>query len=293
MLLIGIKLTLEELLNNAGINNISHHIVSRMRTRFGNMVIQAVNEQSPTVALEAYNNTLNLPQTETMQQLLIEGYQMDGAWNSCENITICFHGSVPCLLKYLRPTEAERATKFKDSVGDYLHPHFTSFVLKTATEKVYMIMPLYVSSLELISILSIESGVTLMDHMLSAIDFIHSKGFNHMDIKPSNICVNERGNYILVDLGSIVLKKEYSESTTVYVPPDFQPRKPSNPTSNRYIADNLIDFWMLGMTIVEKVFQVPIGDTKSSPKCQEVLDILKQQSNFRVLVERIENINTV
>jgi len=288
---LGITLTLEELLKNAGVNNINSHIVARMRKRFGNMVIQAVNEQNATVAKEAYDLTLNLPQTETTHQLSFEGYELDGAWNYCDNITNCFHDTVPCLLKYLVSKETERVKSFQNAVGDYKHSSFTSFVLKTFNEKVYMIMPHYVSSLELINKISINGGVKLMTQMLSAIDFIHSKGFNHMDIKPSNICVNEQGDFILVDLGSIVRRNEYSESTTVYVPPDFQPRKPSNPMSNKYHADNFIDFWMLGMTIAEKALEVNIGGIKPSPKCEELLNILSQHGEFQPLIERLANYN--
>lgn len=274
-----------------GVEKINDHIISRMRLRFGNMVMQAICEQNAEIAKEVYENTLNLPQTETTQQLFIDGYTVNDKWNECEKFTLCFRDGDPCLLKYLNPKEATRAKNFKDLAGDYMQPHFMSYILKTYGEKNYLIIPFYVSKLERISIITVNTGVKLMNQMLSAIDFIHSKGFNHMDITPSNICINEQGNFILTNIDSIVTKNENSESTIVYVPPDFQPRSPENSTSNLYKADNFIDFWMLGVTIAEKVFEVIIGDIAPTPKCEVLLNILSRQNDFKPLVERIQNNN--
>jgi len=64
-----------------------------MRRRFSGLVIQAVNEQLPDVAREIYQQTEALPQTETEQQLKIEGYQL--LWQSHvdnDAFVMCYKG---------------------------------------------------------------------------------------------------------------------------------------------------------------------------------------------------------
>jgi serine/threonine protein kinase len=35
---------------------------------------------------------------------------------------------------------------------------------------------------------------------------LHELNHVHMDIKPLNICINHKGDFILIDLGSVVCK---------------------------------------------------------------------------------------
>jgi serine/threonine protein kinase len=100
-----------------------------------------------------------------------------------------------------------------------------------------------------------------------------------MDIKPSNICIRENGNFVLIDLGSVVMKGSFSESTVVYVPRDFQPRERLNP-NNRYKAGGLNDWLMLGMTIAEKVYDLEIGTVKP----EELVRILQTHGAFEELI---------
>jgi len=86
-----------------------------------------------------------------------------------------------------------------------------------------MLIPYYPSSLDHLRRLTLADGVHLFHQVCSAVDFLHLLNYNYMDIKPSNICVRENGDFVLVDLGSVVRKSELSESTVVYVPSDFQP----------------------------------------------------------------------
>ena len=58
------------------------------------------------------------------------------------------------------------------------------------------------SSLELLTHLTVEESHTLARHL--AFPKNHALGFNHMDVKPPNICIRENGDFILVNLGSIV-----------------------------------------------------------------------------------------
>lgn len=44
----------------------------------------------------------------------------------------------------------------------------------------------------------------------SALDYIHKRSINHLDVKPSNIMLNESGNAVLIDFG---LSKQYDAET--------------------------------------------------------------------------------
>ena len=110
-----------------------------------------------------------------------------------------------------------------------------------------MIMPYYNSTLETVFKLNVDDGRQVMQQVSEAILFLHEKGFIHMDVKPPNVCLNEAGDAILVDLGSVVersspSKPSFSESTVAYVPRDFQPRPSHNRTDNKYAAEELCDW---------------------------------------------------
>ena len=146
-----------------------------------------------------------------------------------------------------------------------------------------MIMPYYPSTLEHIKTLSVEDGLRLFGQIRSAVDFLHALNYNHMDIKPANICVRENGDFVLVDLGSVALKLDNSESTVVYVPRDFQPRDKRSP-SNSYKAVDVNDWLMLGMTIAEKVYGLEVGGISPSPTVGGLIEILKTDDAFDELI---------
>mmetsp|Transcript_4248 Transcript_4248/g.5965 ORF Transcript_4248/g.5965 Transcript_4248/m.5965 type:complete len:114 (-) Transcript_4248:487-828(-) len=110
-----------------------------------------------------------------------------------------------------------------------------------------------------------------------------------MDIKPSNLCLSGAGDAILVDLGSVVKRSSpsqpsSSESTMVYVPRDFQPRRRYQ-KDNKYTAEDLCDWWMLAMTVAEKVYGVSIGGAAPPLLRQELIDLLND--DFPELVARL------
>jgi serine/threonine protein kinase len=267
-------------------------VVIRCRRRFGSLVQQAVSENSIEIAQMAYEQAAALPQTNTEQQFLIEGYTLNGSWNICENLIICYQDTFVKLLKILSPKEMERGTIFRAKLqGQSLSAFITPFEIRSVHGKNFMIMPHYAATLESHPKLTISSGMKLFQQMSQAIKFFHDLGFNHMDIKPSNICLRENGNFVLIDLGSVVMKGSYSESTVVYVPRDFQPREPRNP-HNRYKAGELNDWLMLGMTIAEKVYGLAIGTARSPPTIQELINILQSDGVFEELIILMSGIET-
>jgi serine/threonine protein kinase len=81
-----------------------------------------------------------------------------------------------------------------------------------------MIMPYYPSTLETVPKLSLASGIRIFNQIHSAIDYLHSLNYNHMDTKPANICLRETGDFVLIDLGSVAMKLDMLESTVAYTP---------------------------------------------------------------------------
>jgi serine/threonine protein kinase len=244
------------------------NIIPRMRRRFPGLVIQVVNEQLPAVAREVYNQTIALPQTETEQQLQVIGYQLYDSWHGNDNFLLCHKETKTYLLKVLASKEYTRAVALQESLNGKTCSYITSFEILSHREKNFMIMPFYVSTLETIRLLSMDVGRRVVQQISEAIQFLHEEGFIHMDIKPSNICLNEAGDAVLVDLGSVVRRSSSSqlstsESTVVYMPHDFQPRSKDSRSNNQYVAEDLCDWWMLAMTIAEKIYGVEVGRTKT------------------------------
>ncbi len=146
-----------------------------------------------------------------------------------------------------------------------------------------MIMPFYPSSLESLPLLNLNSGIRLFLEISNAVHFLHSLNYIHMDIKPANICLSSSGHFILIGLGSVAEKGNISESTVVYVPRDFQPRKKLTP-NNRYKADFVNDWLMLGMTIAEKVYTLEIGGQPPPPTVEGLIKILQTDEAFEELI---------
>ena len=246
----------------------------------------AIAENRVESAIQGYEQTLALPQTATEAMLNIEGYELNGPWHTGnDNLIICYKGTVPHLLKALTPKEITRGSALFIVLQEQTHasPFLTSFELRSHEKKVFMIMPYYPSTLESVRRLSLENGVRLFDQVRNAIDFLHSLNYNHMDIKPANICLRENGDFVLIDLGSVTMKLTVSESTVVYVPKDFQPRDKRAP-NNKYKAVDINDWLMLGMTIAEKVYGLEVGGSAPPPTVEGLTTILNTDGAFEELV---------
>jgi serine/threonine protein kinase len=274
----------EELLKT-GCPDFNPHVVARARRRFSSQMLLAIQEQGVDSAVQVYEQTLALPCTATEAFLNIEGYQLNGPWQvGNDNIIICFKGTVPHLLKALTPKEISRGKSLFDVLKDQAqNPFLTSFEIQNHDKKTFMIMPYYPSTLEHISKLSVENGHRLFVQVGDAIIFLHSLNYNHMDIKPANICVRENGDFVLIDLGSVAMKQDTSESTVVYVPRDFQPRDKRTP-NNKYKAVDVNDWLMLGMTIAEKVYGLEVGGSGPSPTVNGLVTILETDGVFGELI---------
>lgn len=69
---------------------------------------------------------------------------------------------------------------------------------------------------------------------------MYDVGYAHMSIKPSNIFVDDDGNFMLGDLGSVARFERSTCSTKAYVPRDVY--------SENMTSDAEVDWWMLALT---------------------------------------------
>lgn len=85
-------------------------------------------------------------------------------------------------------------------------------------------------------------AVLFVGQLLSALEYLHQKGYSHSDFKPENIFVSSENGLILGDLGNLssVDKKGPGQNSGIYVAPEVgQGQKPSQ----------LSDLWELGIVI--------------------------------------------
>jgi len=68
-----------------------------------------------------------------------------------------------------------------------------------------MIMPLYDCSLDSCPHICVAISQKLYAQISSALNVIHECDLNHIDVKSANICIRENGDFVLIDLGGVVL----------------------------------------------------------------------------------------
>jgi hypothetical protein len=278
------QLCFEDLLRQSGIE-IDSNIVICCRRRFCTLVIQAVLERRSDLARLAYEEAFEISQNEQIIRQF-EGYQLRAGHFEPESQRLfCFNGTFAKEYKVLSPTEMRRGSRLlvELSRSACRSPFLIDFEIRTINSKNFMFIPRYVATLKDLNCISLQSGVRLFEQMYSALGVIHQIGMNHMNLKPSNICLNEIGDFVLAGLTQAVAKNEYSESTQVYLPRDFQPRSPLFPAATGYQAVDENDWLMLGMTIAEKVYCLNIINL-DPPTTEEIVRILQTDGAFDHLI---------
>lgn len=91
-------------------------------------------------------------------------------------------------------------------------------------------------------IFDVASITKIVVDLLPALQYLHSNGVAHMDIKPANIGLDPQGNHLLIDLGSAVAFGELTPVTKEFLPSDA-----GNGDYN--ISDPQWDFWGLGVML--------------------------------------------
>ena len=204
-------------------------------------------------------------------------------------LQICFQGTTPLILKVLLEDEILRAKQLNAEFDEKLllsdtntdcftFHNITLFRLLEANRKVFMLMPLFPTTLEHLSQLDEAGTVKLWQQISVALDTLHNKQMAHMDVKPANICITSRGDFVLTDLGSVAKFGEHTDSTRVYLPSDI---------STHCAASALIDWLMFAMTICEKTQLLKIGVRPTTDELKTMLS--NRQGIFPAICIKLEN----
>jgi len=102
------------------------------------------------------------------------------------------------------------------------------------------------------------------------LEAIHTKGFAHMDVKPSNIAIERNGTFVLIDLGSCCRFGTQTSSTTAFVPAGHD-------DANRFESSAVFDWWMLAMTVFSKLNHDCVGHGPKTYQKAEVYEFLIAQ----------------
>ena len=226
-------------------------------------------------AYDIYEDAEKLPQTQTEQELIVNGYILNGNLiRDNDNLLICFEESTckPRVLKTLTENEynrMEKAFRFE------LSPHIIKTqLIRTEHDKYFAIMPVMPSTLESVKKLSGENMSRFWKQISSALESLHSRNFAHMDVKPSNICINDDGDFVLIDLGSVAS----FESTNFHSTEAYQPKNPINSSNkvNYKVASAIVDWWMLAATLAERGCDLNgWGEGASNPTTQKTLKYIE------------------
>jgi Nif-specific regulatory protein len=104
-----------------------------------------------------------------------------------------------------------------------------------------------------ISGISRSDFVRLVSSLCSALEFIHSRGILHGDIKPGNILIDSTGSFILADFGISFVRGEgrdgFSAGTMAYVAPEVL---------GRGAVDLRSDIYSLGLVFYGVIFGRPL-----------------------------------
>lgn len=195
---------------------VNPHVIQRCLKRFSAQTSLYLSAQDKTQAKLLYEETADLPQTDTEQALAVDGYQINKSLSiNNDTLVICFNqNSVPCVLKTLNRSESERISEIPQLDSNYI----IKYALRESVRKnPLMIMPLLPATLEHIGQLSQRESTKLWTQMSNALSCLHQYRLAHMDVKPSNIGLNHDGDFILITLNDWVLEFSSRKMTIAFL----------------------------------------------------------------------------
>jgi serine/threonine protein kinase len=219
---------------------------------------------TPSVAYDLYELATALPGTSTnilikeQTEISIDGPFSEQAGNI---LTAVNNEGVPLLVKVLRGTETNEAAACSllelhnaETEQRGLAHVEVKMVSNSAddmrgTDITALIMPQYARTLSDMPQLPINAIRKNIPRIISALQFIHSRGLVHMDVKSANIFVTYRGEWVLgdfdatVNVGGPILKytERFYPNKLDYACPTEQ-----NPAQRTKVpATTSIDYYML------------------------------------------------
>lgn len=171
---------------------------------------------------------------------------------------------MPCAIKVIRKSKLNKSKIFQqlnknefEILEETNHPHITRvFELMEDSKNFYIVMELMTGGNLIEKLRANQMHFTevqvasVVNQMLLALNFMHSKNIMHRDIKPENIMCedcedlpNEKIYIKLTDFGFAVKydpnkKEQLSVGTPLYMAPELCERKP---------YDNKVDVWAVGV----------------------------------------------
>jgi len=104
-----------------------------------------------------------------------------------------------------------------------------------------IVMPRFVTTLGKAPQIPLTTILTQGTRILNAVKTVHSRGYVHLDIKPDNIFIDQKGNWFLGDFGSCKPAGAIISSST----PMYYPLK-----LRGLSADKSYDMFMLGFSFL-------------------------------------------
>jgi hypothetical protein len=255
----SITATLHSLLTAVLGGAVDEYVLQQMRLRFPqHCATLALLEQSPSLAHELYQQTLQLPDTATEIYLAQEGIALGvQAFHGTRSLLPAFRAdATPCVLKMLQEEELKRLRGFQTaSNGQYKVHHIVSYELYSVECKHMMLMqPRAVCALNELPVPLQQKWISKLYHDLSdALAFIHAAGYAHLVVTPSSVLLTESGAFLLAELGSLALLGSYTSSnmTATYLPADYPGRHAFSAYLQRLVSSASVqataqaDWWML------------------------------------------------
>lgn len=158
-----------------------------------------------------------------------------------------YRDSSPLIVKrVIDSNEQDRLQAFLDQ--RLVHPHIVCMELidRETSAAFYYAMPKSTAvAANLLKPISDTVSAKLLGDMISALEFLHSAKFCHMDVKIDNIGVDAAGNFTLLDLGSICVVGGLTDVTEMYIPTHFTIDR------GQMKADPVVDYWGLAITLIK------------------------------------------
>ena len=240
----------EALLVAGGITQPVASVVQRAFLRYSAIITASLAASRPETAVDAYRLAECLPSVTTADMLRFDGIDLDGPLSEGSLLTRCFRSRAEFLLKPLDQREFERADELLKALNGSAIPCLTSFELRSSSSKHFMLMPRFGASLEQLPHLVADDIAVLWQCMRDALRGLHALGFAYMDVKPSNICLNNRA-FVLIDLGSVAQFGKGASTTQPYVPRDYP--------GSMCVSSARADWWLFAMTVAEKATGLEVG----------------------------------
>jgi len=256
------------------------------------LVAAGVADQKQRTMLinDLYEECERLPQTSTEVHWRAAGLLVNGSWHNHISLVICWElaSGKPKLLKLLNPNESARIGEFMKRIvcadgALSLPATIVPFSLLASSDNRNrgMLMPVYPLCLDDGAVLPPHLVERLFDSLSASFGFLHSVGFAHMDVKPANIFVDQDGQYVLGDLGSIARFDTKSASTMAYLPKDKRDRP----------ASAAVDWWMTALTIYDLSIGVDsskrLGLGAFDPDSQYFLEVFAKPDAEQYIPKRV------